>query len=82
LICAPWDDSEALFRPGHDYLLARNPLEMRDHMRALQTDGALRRSLAEHGMQTIASRHTCAHRVDQLLAIVNHLVATPQVDAA
>jgi spore maturation protein CgeB len=82
LICAPWEDSEALFRPGQDYLQARSPSEMQDHMRALQADGALRRSLAEHGLQTVASRHTCAHRVDQLLAIVESLRATPQVNAA
>jgi spore maturation protein CgeB len=82
LVCAPWDDSEALFRTGQDYLLVRNPSEMQDHMRSLQADGALRRSLVEHGLQTITSRHTCAHRVDELLAIVDRLGATPQGNAA
>jgi spore maturation protein CgeB len=29
--------------------------------------------LAEHGRQTILRRHTCAHRVDELLAIAAEL---------
>jgi spore maturation protein CgeB len=31
------------------------------------------RELAGHGRQTILSRHTCAHRVDELLAIYAEL---------
>ena len=27
------------------------------------------REFAQHGLNTIRSRHTCAHRVDELLAI-------------
>jgi spore maturation protein CgeB len=33
----------------------------------------LARALADHGRQTILARHTCAHRVDELLAICNEL---------
>jgi spore maturation protein CgeB len=77
LICAPWRDIESLFHPGADYLSARNPSEMTNYMRALQADGGLRRSLATHGLQTIRARHTCAHRVDQLLGIVRDLSAAP-----
>jgi len=73
LICAPWDDSEGLFRPGTDYLQAHSPSQMANHMRALQADDTLRRSLAAHGLETIRARHTCAHRVDQLLSIIDSL---------
>lgn len=70
LVSAPWDDAEHLFRPGEDYLVARDGAEMTRHMTALRDDPALRRSLVEHGLETIRARHTCAHRVDELLAIV------------
>lgn len=82
LICAPWQDSEVLFRPGQDYLVANSSTEMQDHMRALTVDGALRQSLAEHGLETIRARHTCAHRVKALLAILDRLQAAGQREAA
>jgi spore maturation protein CgeB len=75
LICAPWDDRESLFRPGTDYLLAATPEEMQTHMAAVAADNGLRQSLVSHGLDTIKARHTCAHRVDELLAIVAHLSA-------
>ncbi len=81
LVCAPWNDCEALFRPWKDYLPARSPSEMLQHMRALQADGALRCSLATHGLQTIKERHTCKHRVDELLAIVETFRARPRAAA-
>ena len=82
LICAPWHDSEALFRPGHDYLVANSPTKMQDHMRALAADGTLRRSLAEHGLETIRARHTCGHRVDALLAIIDRVRGMDRKEAA
>ncbi|HEV3408702.1 MAG TPA: glycosyltransferase [Chthoniobacterales bacterium] len=69
LVCSPWDDSEHLFTPGKDYLVARDPAEMKKHLRALLEDKQMARELAEHGLETIRARHTCAHRVDELLAI-------------
>jgi spore maturation protein CgeB len=69
LICAPWDDGEGLFEPGRDYLLARDCEEMRRHLREVLADRELARHLAEHGQRTILDRHTCAHRVDELLRI-------------
>jgi spore maturation protein CgeB len=69
LICAPWDDSEGLFQPGRDYLVARDGSEMREMIRAVLDDTALASSLAAHGLATIAARHTCAHRVNQLLGL-------------
>jgi spore maturation protein CgeB len=77
LVCAPWDDSENLFRPGRDYLLASDGAEMRDHLRLLTSDASTRQQLAESGLQTIRARHTCSHRVDELLAICAEIDAQP-----
>jgi spore maturation protein CgeB len=73
LVCAPWADSEGLFRPGLDFLLARDPEQMRRHLRAALGDPELRRSLATSGLDRIRARHTCAHRVEQLLTIAASL---------
>jgi spore maturation protein CgeB len=73
LICSPWDDRENLFTPGKDYLLANNGREMLEQMRAVLNDRKLAQSLASHGLRTIQSRHTCKHRVDELLNIYNEL---------
>ncbi len=69
LICANWEDSEHLFTPGSDYLVARNGWEMKKHMRTLLSDPDRAGALAAHGRRTILSRHTCAHRVDELMNI-------------
>lgn len=70
LICAPWQDAEKLFTPGRDYLVAQDGAQMRRHLRDLLHDSSLREHLSTHGHRTILNRHTCAHRVDELLAIV------------
>lgn len=76
LICAPWEDSEGLFTPGRDYLLATDDESMRRHMLLLREDSAARAALAKHALSTILARHTCAHRVDELLRIAADLGAT------
>jgi spore maturation protein CgeB len=80
LVCAPWDDCEHLFTPGEDYLVAADGEAMTRHLRALAHDPELRRNLAEHGLATICARHSCAHRVDELLGIVAQL--SPEKAAA
>jgi spore maturation protein CgeB len=70
LICTPWDDAEAMFTPGRDYLVARDQREMEAAMRNLRSDRAMAAELAEQGRATVQERHTCAHRVDELLAII------------
>jgi len=72
LVSAPWDDAEGLFRPG-DYLVARDGAEMKRHLRDVLNDPELAADLAYSGRQTILNRHTCAHRVDELLAIGREL---------
>jgi spore maturation protein CgeB len=71
LVSAPWQDSEGLFRPGEDYLVAGSEAEMTRHLRAVAGDPALRASLIANGLRAIAQHHTCAHRVDALLSIVD-----------
>ncbi|HZQ61959.1 MAG TPA: glycosyltransferase, partial [Casimicrobiaceae bacterium] len=73
LVCSPWNDLEGLFTPGKDYLVARNGMQMREHLRSLLADAALANDVREHGRRTILARHTCAHRVDELLAICREL---------
>jgi spore maturation protein CgeB len=76
LISAPWDDCEHLFTPGADYLVARDGAEMKRLLRRVLSEDALARALARHGQETILSRHTCAHRVDELLRICAELAGT------
>ena len=75
LISAPWSDSERLFRPGRDYLVAANGDAVASNLRLLSADPAMRAELAASGLETIRARHTCAHRADELLAIVAGLEA-------
>lgn len=70
LVSAPWHDSEGLFRPGTDYLVARDESQMERHLNDLRNDPELRRALVENGLSAIRDRHSCAHRGDQLLAIL------------
>ena len=38
-----------------------------------KVNGELALALAEHGRETVLARHTCGHRVDELLAILTQL---------
>jgi spore maturation protein CgeB len=73
LISAPWQDAERLFTIGKDFLMVRNRREMIESMRDLLNDTQMAAELSAHGRQTILNRHTCAHRVDELLGIYSEL---------
>ena len=73
LVSAPWDDVEGLFRPGQDFLFARDGGEMRRYLRAILDDPELGRSLAASGLQRIADLHTCRHRVDELFQVLRRI---------
>jgi spore maturation protein CgeB len=79
LVCAPWDDSEGLFTPGEDYLVARNGEEMTAHLRALREDADLRAGLVASGLAAIRARHSCAHRARELLEITRKSAGLPSV---
>jgi len=71
LVSAPWNDCERLFTPGEDFLTANDGPEMTRLLCAVLSDESLARRLSAHGFETIRRRHTCAHRVDELMEIVN-----------
>jgi spore maturation protein CgeB len=73
LVSAPWMDTEGLFRPGTDYLVANDGREMEAHLRAIVNDPAMASELVGKGLETILGRHTCAHRVDELMEIHEQL---------
>jgi spore maturation protein CgeB len=73
LIVGRWQDNEQIFRPGEDFLLAKDPEQMKSHMRLLLRDGDARWELARSGRDRIMERHTCGHRVDELYAIARAL---------
>lgn len=73
LISAPWDDDEQLFREG-DLLFVGSGAEMKRAMEKLLTDESAARAQALRGLETILSRHTCAHRAEQLSEICEELL--------
>jgi len=78
LVTTAWRDDEHLFTPGADYLVADSPAAMTSALRSLRDDAAMRRELAAHGLATIRRRHTCAHRVDELLRLVGETRPLPR----
>ena len=75
LISAPWDDCEGLFPPDC-FLMARTADEMQDHLRAVLNDRDLAASLRANGLAAIRDRHSCRHRVQELLDF-HHAIKTP-----
>ncbi len=78
LVCAPWEDTEHLFNPGKDYLVARNGEEMKKHIRCILHEPETARALVEHGLRTIWSRHTCVHRVNELMEVSREIGVCPE----
>lgn len=74
LVSSPWDDAEGLFTPGEDFLVAGDGTEMRRNLNTVLNNPEVAGRLRARGLRTIAARHTCAHRVDELLAIYRALV--------
>jgi spore maturation protein CgeB len=73
LLCAPWTDTEGLFREGADYLCLPHGPAMEAEIRNLLRDEKARCQMAAQGLHTIRQRHTCAHRAQQLLEICEEL---------
>jgi spore maturation protein CgeB len=77
LVSAPWSDCEGLFTVGKDYLMAKDGAEMERMLRAVLSDPDLAESLAREGRRTVLARHTCGHRVDELLDIHAEITGSP-----
>jgi spore maturation protein CgeB len=76
LVSAPWDDAEGLFRPGTDFLIARNAGEMTRTLKRLCDDPGMAAEVAARGLERVRARHTCRHRAHELLAVVQR-IGTP-----
>jgi spore maturation protein CgeB len=73
LLCAPWADSEGLFRTGQDYLVAHSGEEMVALERELLASQGARRQIAASGLERIRQHHTCRHRAEQLMQICGEI---------
>lgn len=69
LICSPWSDRENLFTVGRDFAMVATGAEMQAQLQRLLHHPEQAEKLAQQGLQTIQQRHTCAHRVEELLNI-------------
>jgi len=77
LVSAHWDDVEGLFTPGRDFLMVDDGAQMQRGLRSVLRDTERASELARNGLATIAARHTCAHRVDELFSILSALDTDP-----
>ena len=66
---ALWRAARLQPHPGRDFLTARDGDQMRRHMADLTDDPDYAREVALRGRETVFARHTCAHRVDELLRV-------------
>jgi spore maturation protein CgeB len=73
LVSAPWKDAENLFNVGKDFLMVNNTDEMVSRLQEVLLKDELALELAGNAFNGITSRHTCAHRVDELEEIINQL---------
>ncbi|SCB50519.1 Spore maturation protein CgeB [Bradyrhizobium shewense] len=69
LISAPWSDVEGLF-PDGAYLQAASGEEMKRALRSVLDDREMSAAMLAAGLRTIRERHTCRHRAQQLVGIV------------
>src|SRR5205085_2621501 len=76
LISSPWSDTEGLF-PRGSFVTAAETAEMTASLSRVLRDTDFAAELAETGLMAIRTRHTCAHRVGELLQIL-HALARPQ----
>lgn len=81
LVSAPWNDCEGLFRTGDDYLSVSSGDEMKEQLRTVLVDRDLANHLIQSGLETIRSRHTCRHRVDELFEILRTCGSSRVTDA-
>jgi spore maturation protein CgeB len=78
LICSPWEDSEHLFRED-DFALVRNADEMTDTIHHLLREPLRAAAMASRGRETVLARHTCGHRVSELLKLYHRVLQDTQL---
>jgi spore maturation protein CgeB len=72
LVSAPWHDAEGLF-PDGSFVMVKDGNDATAALRLLTNDPAFAAETSRVGLQAINARHTCAHRVCELLAILDRL---------
>lgn len=72
LISTPWNDVEGLF-PSNSYLPVKDGDEMRDAMSLLMHDEDFAEDMVRTGLHAIRTRHTCGHRVEELMGVIDTL---------
>ena len=72
LVSAPWADAEGLF-PDGTYFSVSNGAQMKRTLRTLLDDRELATATSEAGLRVIREHHTCRHRAEQLLGIVENI---------
>jgi len=75
LLSAPWEDSENLFTPGKDYLVAQSGQDMMILLAKVLTEPNFTTTMVNHAFETIQSKHTCDHRAQQLLEIYHQSIS-------
>ena len=70
IVSAPWEDVERLFTPA-TYLRAADGDEMKSALGMLLRDPDFSAAIADAARKLILERHTCRHRVLELLDIVS-----------
>ena len=73
LISAGWTDGTGLFQEGDDFLAVHTPSQMQEAIRWLASDSEARGRIGTQGRETVLARHTCRHRAEQLIEIIQRL---------
>jgi spore maturation protein CgeB len=73
LLSAPWEDAEALFRPG-DFCFVDSGAAMQRELQRLLHDPSAMQAQAARGLETVLGRHTCGHRAQELTDILEELL--------
>ncbi len=80
VISAPWTNSEKLLTPARDYLQAKDSYEMTHYILEMM-NSTLREVISGHGLKSLATKHTCRMRAQDLnlllTKLVNHDHAVP-----
>jgi spore maturation protein CgeB len=72
LLSAPWSDTEQLF-PAGCYLSVGDGEAMKAALMRVLRDADFATEMSGRGVQSVLRRHTCRHRAEELLAIVDRL---------
>ncbi len=70
IVSAPWDDIEGIF-PAGTYLRASSGEEVTNALTALLHDPDFAADVADAAFRLVSERHTCRHRANELLHIVD-----------